>query len=74
MASGFRVPRSTWGGLLRSCLGQGPQAFARHKQSTGLFVSGLTPPEKALGQLHLLYFTPHATPRPRPQGLWRHGR
>ena len=61
---GWLVPRSTLGGLLRSCLGQGPQAFARHEQSAGLFVSGLTPPESAFGRflLPILHYAGHPTP------------
>jgi hypothetical protein len=36
-----------WGALLRSCPARAHRALARHKQSTGLFVSGLSPPRRA---------------------------
>jgi hypothetical protein len=48
----FERPRGTSapGRQLRSCPGTEPRASARHKQSTGLFVSGRTPPgRKRLG-------------------------
>ncbi len=51
------------GALLRSCLALAAQALVRHKQSTGLFVSGLAPPPFAFGYGLLLYF---ATQRPLP--------
>jgi hypothetical protein len=35
------------GTVLRSCPGTEPRALARHKQFTGLFVSGLAPPGRA---------------------------
>ena len=50
------------GALLRSCLGTEPQACARHKQSTGLFVSGRTPPASACGRRLLLYFAAQSAP------------
>ena len=41
--------------------GAQPRAFARHKQSTGLFVSGRTP-SAGLAPGLLLCFTPHSNP------------
>ena len=62
----MRGPRAT-GERIRSCLGPGPQALARHKQSPGLFVSGLSPPlELTLGLL--LYLADPLTRLPRLGG------
>ena len=45
--------------------GAWPQALARHKQSPGLFVSGLSPPPSAYGRRLLLYFPDSLPHHPR---------
>jgi hypothetical protein len=51
--------------------GRDARALARHKQSTGLFVSGLSPPASGFARHLLLYFAAAGTQhlRPNEQGF-----
>ncbi len=61
-----RVARADDGGEANPSMpGAWPQALARHKQSPGLFVSGLSPPPSAYGRRLLLYFQYSLTHHPR---------